>query len=717
MYTDTRTKRFPQQKGIPIMKTSKPLTDAFQNPPRGYRVFPMTHGWLADHNTHMDAYRDYGYGGAVTNVPFENGFTSNPDNLSRFGDIVDAMEAHDLSYWIYDEHGYPSGQGGGLVLDGHPELAAKGFYMVRRIAYEPMHVNYHLDDISDKIVWAAKYPLLIKRIDDSYPEFDKMEPVPFTDTEVVCDIGRERHEVLYIFCVKNAHEGSHSTHNVSSFKQNINVMDKRAVRRFLDLCFEPIADALPDAYRKSGGVFTDEPSLHTSYARAYEVWPYALAPWVDGLFEAYEAEYGTSMLPTLPLIFEGGENAYPVRVKFYELVGKLIADAYSGQIEDWCREHGCHFSGHYLCEEALHQHVMQYGNYLTVLRRAGYPGVDVLACYPEIYDYNTTKYAQMAVRKNNTNGMMVEICPFADVENFKKAPLDNMTAVMGYLYLGGVRHTNSYFSADFSDWKNNVLKLNKTGYTGQADTVWFNEYVGRLGVMLDGLHNDCTTFVYYGIEEAQAKQQPAYSGSWQTGDRTVDNSTNALTRAIYERGHDFYYADKEDLLAAADSLAKNGIPEISGCTVKTVLVPTMDVMYGESMAALEALAESGVRVLFLGRFPRISATDGAPLSHTDALTVTDIPTVVAYLDAHDDNTFSRSETDTVLRGKFCTKEDSPLRGNTLHMLCSKSRTDTAVTYNGTAPARLWNPADGSVTEIPAGGNVTVPAMRAVFVVE
>ena len=48
------------------------MTDlkAFQNPELQYRVFPMTHHWMADYNAHMDAYREYGYGGAVTNVPF-----------------------------------------------------------------------------------------------------------------------------------------------------------------------------------------------------------------------------------------------------------------------------------------------------------------------------------------------------------------------------------------------------------------------------------------------------------------------------------------------------------------------------------------------------------------------------------------------------------------------------------------------------------------------
>ena len=100
---------------------------AFQNPALQYRVFPMTHHWMADYNAHMDAYREYGYGGAVTNVPFAGGFTSSKANLEKFSVLLDTMEAHKLGIWIYDEDGYPSGQGGGLVLDDHPELRAKGF--------------------------------------------------------------------------------------------------------------------------------------------------------------------------------------------------------------------------------------------------------------------------------------------------------------------------------------------------------------------------------------------------------------------------------------------------------------------------------------------------------------------------------------------------------------------------------------------------------------
>lgn len=677
--------------------------NTFENPPKSYRVNPMMHGWPADLKLAMEALNDYGYGGAVTNVPFADGFTSNSKNIEKFGEILDTMDAAGLSYWIYDEMGYPSGQGGGLVLEGHPEFAAKGFYMHRRIAYEPTHARFLLDDESDKIVWAARYPVETPGIHESYVQFDRMTPVPFTETELECDLAAK--EVLYVFCVKDAYEGTHSTHNVSSFRKNLNIMDKKAVRRFIDLCFEPIVKGIPDAYSRAVNVFTDEPSLHVAYVREYETWNYALAPWADGLFEAFEKEYGFSILPQLPLLFEGDMNGYPVRVQFYKLVGKLIAEAWSGQIAEWCEAHGGGFSGHYLLEENISHHVKQYGDYIQVLRAASYPGIDILNCYPEIYTYNTTKYPQMAMRKNKANGMMVEICPFSLVEEFKKDPLNNMTCVMGLLYLGGVRITHSYFQANFSDWRGGAL--GKTGgYTNESETNWFNEYVGRLGAMLDGLENKCGTFIYYGVEDAQAKTKPLYCGGWGSGDHVADQATDALCRTVYEAGRDFYYIDSEDLAEAMATLKADGVPSISGNPVKQIFVPALDVMYAEAVSMLRKLADAGVEVRVMDRMPRYAAETGTALEPVlQAVSLGEIRKMVLG-----DEVFpAPAEGGLVLRGRF--EKD----GKTVHMLVNKSRSDAVIGYQG-EDGEIWNPIDGSVCGVTHGAQVTIPAMRAVFVV-
>ena len=687
--------------------------EQFQNPAPKYRVNPMMHDWPKDHRTDlMDAVKAFGFGGVVTNPSHKNGFTQNPENIREFGVAMREMEERGIAYWIYDENGYPSGYAGGLVLEGHPELEAKGFYMRRRIAYQPRHTTFTLDEESDKIVWVAKCPIETPGMHESFVQFEKMEPVPFTDTFCECDLAEK--ETLFIFCVKPAYEGSHCTHNVCSYARYINVMDERAVRRFIDLVFEPIIAQIPDAFARATAVFTDEPSLQVGYARDYEVWPYALVPWVDGLFEKFEAEYGVSILPYLPLLFEGQANAYPIRIKFYRLVGKIIAHAYSGQLAAWCEAHGGKFSGHYLGEESMVSHVKDYGSNLDVIKAASYPGIDVLCCYPEIYNYNTAKHAQMVVRKKGTNGMMAEICPFVDVTNFAKDPIENMTGVLGLLYLSGVRVTHSYFSSNFESYDPEKFVGHK-GYMTQRDAIDFNAYVGRMGYMLDGIQNDCNTFVYYGVEDVQAKMRPAHSVSF--GPETAaDRSTIAITKKIYEAGHDFYYADRDDIVDASASLA-DGAPVISGCAVKTVIVPALDVVYDETMGALQKLRQAGVMVLFFDKVPRYG-TDGGDLTggggmacEAGRFTPVTAEDILWHLDNRGDVFTATADGVMLIKGRFARD------GKELYFVDNNTRqaADVRFAHTEKTNATVYNPVDGSIAPIEMGKSWTIPSFRGVFV--
>jgi hypothetical protein len=287
--------------------------------------------------------------------------------------------------------------------------------------------------------------------------------------------------------------------------------------------------------------------------------------------------------------------------------------------------------------------------------------------------------------------MMVEICPFANVDEFKKDPLNNMTAVMGLLYLGGVRVTNSYFN----------------GYTNEEETRWFNGYVGRLRTMLDGLHNDCGTFVYYGIEDAQAKTKPLYCSGWNDGDTLAQDSTEALTSALNENGFDYYFVDAEDLAEAVETLKNSGAASISGHPVKTILIPKLDVIREDSLKSLAVLAEAGIRVKFMDRVPAYLPENGlSSLPEFDKVSVGDTVDML-YADGGIFN--EKVSGAVVLRARFVRG------GTTIHMLANKSRTGAELTYSGECPAELWNPADGSVTPVNPGGTVSVPAMRAVFV--
>lgn len=696
----------------------------FENPPKKYRMKTILHRWPEKEEVLLDAVEAFGYGGVATNPSFENGYTSNVDNLKKFDELTNKILERGLEYWIYDENGYPSGYAGGQTLQGHPELEAKGFYMVRRIAYQPKTVNFDLDDESDCIIWAAKYPLDCSVLNASVVEYDKMQKVVFSDTRCQCNLNAG--EVLFIFCVKPAYEGSHCVHNVCSHSRYINILNSDAVKRFIEINYEPIQKANDTVYQQAEAVFTDEPSLMVGYMHGDETWPYALAPWTEGLFESFEKEYGFSILPYLPMIFEGKSSSYGIRVRFYQLIGKLIAQSYVKQMSDWCKAHGTIFSGHYLAEESLQAHVVYYGSYLEVLKATDYPGVDILASYPEIFKYNTAKFAQMAARKNGTKGVMVELCPFINLAHFEKNSMLYARGILNLMFLGGCRKVNSYFAPNFASYEPNQLKEYK-GYLSKEQGVELNEYVGRLNSQLEGIQNETGVFIYYAIEEAQAKMKPSHCAI-EASDSSVDLSIDAITKKIYEAGLDYLFCDKDDLIQAVDS-QKSGFPSVTNIDIKHIIIPKIDVIYKESWKALEALQQAGVKIWFLEQLPQYFVEDKIAFE---------------YYDFHEESTFSRKvsksgsfvsvNADEILRGLMEDKQEFSIKAvgknqgillkakfykdeESFYFIVNNSEEimDIIWKWDDESTVQVWDPENGQIKEYMEDEIITMQAYQGIFI--
>lgn len=654
----------------------------WQNPPRAFRPKPIIHEWDKEALLRMDAIVDYGFGGAVTNPSHAHMYGGYRDACRAFGQIAEELKKRGLGYWIYDESGYPSGYAGGETLKGHPELEAKGFYMRRFVSYEESTpIRFTLDEQSDKIIWAAKYPMEISTLHNSFVQYDRMQAVPFTvnKAETVLSKG----EAFYVFCVKSAYEGSQCTHNTCSFSRYINIMDPKAVRRFIDLMLEPIAEEAPGALENAEAVFTDEPSLMVAYSRAYEVWPYALAPWVDGLFEEYENKYGTPLQPLLPLLFEGEKAGTQTRERFYELVGDLIARAYSAQIEAWCKAHGTRLSGHYMGEERINGHVKYYGSYLKVLGEAGYPGLDVLNCIPGSFEYGTVKFPRIAARKMRADGMMVELCPFDRIEEFEKAPFENAVGMLGILYLCGVRKVNSYYRADYSEYDSRLPRAK--GKTMNRDEArQFNAYAGRMGVMLDGMSLKTDTFVYYGYEDVCAHFTPKNT-AFGSEHFDCDLSIKRILKGLMESGRDVLFADKEDLIRAA----KTG--EIGGNPVKSLIIPAMDIIDEDTLAAIGKLEENDTCVYFTEKLP-------AGVGGFKPMSVTDLCEALPAAPFEAQGAF--------LTARFTDTEKE------VWMLASVERRPLGVKTN--LHGTLYDPYTGKKTAAKDG--FTIPPLRALFFV-
>ncbi|MCS7224399.1 MAG: hypothetical protein NZ959_07575, partial [Armatimonadetes bacterium] len=199
----------------------------FQQPPAVYRPLQIIHNFdgLGPNEevrlkvlTHL---KDLGVGGLVVNVSFNNYLRSEEQwRIFQWG--MEAAKKLGFHLWLYDEEGYPSGAAGGLVLEGRPEFEARGLALVK--------------DPTGKWTWQTK--------------------------------------VMY--------EGTHCTENVYQKRRYPNILEKEAIKRFIEVTHQAYAQRFGNLGRLFRAVFTDEPSLMTTYIRPPED-AVPVIPWVSDL--------------------------------------------------------------------------------------------------------------------------------------------------------------------------------------------------------------------------------------------------------------------------------------------------------------------------------------------------------------------------------------------------------------------------------------------------
>ena len=116
--------------------------ERFANPPGACRLLPIRHNYPFDvknNEKQLTTMLDRGYGGFAGNVAFGSihtngmwkgvwkGYVDEEPFWPQFIHAVNFAKAANMSLWLYDECGYPSGTARDLTLKGHPELENTGY--------------------------------------------------------------------------------------------------------------------------------------------------------------------------------------------------------------------------------------------------------------------------------------------------------------------------------------------------------------------------------------------------------------------------------------------------------------------------------------------------------------------------------------------------------------------------------------------------------------
>lgn len=569
---------------------------AFETPPLRYRPYQIVHEWGADPREKLERLASLGIGGIVTNVSWNDRYLQDERAFRELDIQIEAARGMGFGIWLYDEKGYPSGSADGLTLSGHPELQARGLYRisVHGSGIAPVEVALPEDGIR---FYSASLHSLKEAASGTGAKCEETA----ADGATVRTNGVEGEWVLHAYVEKYLYEGTHAQRNGWSPRRYPDLLDSRAVRRFIETTYEPYAAHIGQGRigESVSAFFTDEPSLMAAYQNTEETYARAVVPWTAALPGRFEREHGYALAPCLHALFEGdGVAERTVRVQFYRTVASLLADSYFRQLADWCGERGIRFSGHALLEESMVYHVAYYGSLMRVLREMPFPGVDMLTTRPQRYLDDpfgyllAPKFVSSAARAAGRRDVMAEICPvhFDPSGAFTydgDASLGDMTGTANLLYMGGVTHVNSYYGA---------LDMEEERYRRYC------AHVGRLGVMLDGAAHLPDVGVYYGIETYQADYKPIRRAVRHQPGAMWDRheSLLATARELLYAGLDFNFLDDR---AIADAELRDRALDVGGIAYRVLLMQGVEVIALAVLEKLQRFEASGGRVVWTGTLP------------------------------------------------------------------------------------------------------------------
>ena len=565
----------------------------FASPPAASRILKIIHSW-PDEPAAQDALlhklADQGFGGVVCNVSFADYLASEVKWKAFARAIAEAKKAQ-LSLWLYDEKGYPSGTAGGMVLRGHPEWEARGLLIA----------DAEGEDTPLTLEVPPGTPFLIA----AFPVRDgDIDMAAMTNLATQVRAGKlswtpppGRWRVMAI-TESLLFDGTHASLSLSDHIPYPNLLQPEPIARFLELTHEQYAQRLGgDLGHWFVSTFTDEPSLMSLFLRRM---PYRVLPWSSNLPAEFFRRRGYALEPAVPaLVADTGSAGRRARYDYWRTIGELVAESYFGQIQRWCSQHHLLSGGHLLMEENLVNQVPLYGDFFRCLRRLDAPGIDCLTSIPDQVPWYIARLASSAADLENKSVTMCEVSdhsqryrPPGDQRPVRSVTESEIRGTCNRLIVEGIDTITSYYS--FAGLSDEQLRR-------------LNDWVGRCCATLKGGHQVADLAVVYPVESVWPRFTPArhYANDSPTAAQ-IENICRNVSDALFGAGRDFTYVDGQ---ALAEAKVERSELVHGNLRWRVIVLPGADTLPLAAWENLARFAQNGGVVIAVGDRPANSETD------------------------------------------------------------------------------------------------------------
>ena len=302
--------------------------------------------------------------------------------------IMAEARALDMRVWLLDDAHFPTGFANGKIRDDHPELGKK-YLMVKTIDVDgplengsfrvgdwlnrfdwlnPQEKLFHDDELF--AVVASRRDPLGQGVDDTL--VDLTDQVQAGELKWNLPGGPWRIFTLI------------KTRSYGGDPDYINIIDRDSVRVLIDAVYEPhYARYQADFGQTFAGFFSDEPGFGNTKGFNFDESigrKKMVLPWSPDALSLLEQEIGPDYKRYLPCLwFEAGSRTSEIRFKYMDIVTRLYAKNFAGQIGAWCQTHGVEYIGHVIEDQNVHARLgCGPGHYFRAVSGQHMAGIDII---------------------------------------------------------------------------------------------------------------------------------------------------------------------------------------------------------------------------------------------------------------------------------------------------------------------------------------------------
>ena len=317
--------------------------------------------------------------------------------------ILSEAKKREMQVWLLDDQFFPTGVAAGWIKNKYPELRQWNLIEQHIDVAGPARQHAIMCDVNEENQLLAAYAY---QRHPGYSEACEYEGINLTENVhgqyLYWDIPQG---VWRIFFYYKSRKGGTDGY--------IDTISRDSVRVLIDAVYESHYARYKEYFGNTFvGFFSDEPSFRNNvykqqrFDNGYydaKIGKHALAlPWNESVLQRMTVSLGYDPTPHLNLLWYeddcNGDQQAEIRYTYMDTVTKMYGECFTGQLADWCHDHGVQYIGHTL--EDMNCHMRDgISHYFRALDKQDMSGIDVVLhqILPGLEDYLHTAICAQGV--------------------------------------------------------------------------------------------------------------------------------------------------------------------------------------------------------------------------------------------------------------------------------------------------------------------------------